>query len=105
MPLQPNADGPAFGLFPGAFRAISLGLARLQAESSHALAAFMEDQPVEVVGKIAKGQLRFGSRQSDGANEQPEPVLLMGKDMLDMSTDRGFRSVGPRSRLRHGLAH
>lgn len=64
----------------------------------------MEDQPVEVIGQIAKGELRFGTGQADRADEQPEPVLLMGKDVFDMNTDRGFGSVGPRGCLRHWLA-
>ena len=60
----------------------------LQAESAPAFLAFVENQPVEVIGQVAKGELRFGTGQADGANEQPEPVLLMGEDMFDMRTDR-----------------
>ena len=54
----------------------------------------MEDQPVEVVGQVGKGQLRLGTGKADGADEQPEPVLLMGKHMLDMSADRGLGCIG-----------
>lgn len=65
----------------------------MQAESAPAFLAFVEDQPVEVVGQVAKGQLRFGTGQPDRADEQSEPVLLMSEDMFDMSSDRGFGSV------------
>ncbi len=61
------------------------GFLGLQADSSHAFAALMEDQPVEVVGQVAKGQLRFGTGQADGSDEQPESVLLMGEDVFDMA--------------------
>lgn len=64
----------------------------------------MEDQPVKVIGQVVKHEFRFGAGQTDRANEQPEPVLLMSKDMLDVSADRRFGSVGPRDCLRHGLA-
>jgi hypothetical protein len=40
----------------------------------------MEDQPVEVVGKVGERQFRFGPRQADGADEQAKPVLLVGED-------------------------
>lgn len=65
----------------------------------------MEDQPVEVIGQVAKGQFRFGACQADGSDEQPESVLLMGKDVFDMSADRRLGSVGPGGCFRHGLAH
>ena len=101
--MLPDAVAPAFGLFPMTFRAISPALRGLQAESPHAFPAFVEDQSVEVVGQVAKGQLRFGTGQADRADEQAEPVLLMGEDMFDMGPDRRLGSIGPRSCLRHGL--
>lgn len=58
-----------------------------RADSSLCGSAFMEDQPVEIVGEVGERQFRFGSRQTDGANEQAEPVLLMGEDMLDCRPD------------------
>ena len=70
------------------------GFAGLQAESARAFPAFVEDQPGEVVGQVAKGQFRFGTGQTDCADKQPEPVLLMGEDMFDMGPDRRFGSVG-----------
>ena len=81
------------------------GFLGLQAKSAPTLPAFVEDQPVEVVGQVAKGQLRFGTGQPDRADEQPEPVFLMGEDMFDMSPDRGFGGIGPRGCFRHRLAH
>ncbi|KXV79585.1 hypothetical protein AD953_01685, partial [Acetobacter malorum] len=51
----------------------------------------MEDQPIEVVGQVAKGQFRLSAGEADGADEQVEPVFLMREDMLNMRTDRrGF---------------
>lgn len=45
------------------------GSAGLQAESARAFSAFVEDRPVEVVGQVAKGQLRFGTSQADRADK------------------------------------
>lgn len=77
----------------------------MQADSSHACPALVEDQPVEVLGEVAKGQFRIGAGQADGADEQPKPVLLMGEDVFDMRADRGFGSVDPGGCLRHWLAY
>lgn len=59
----------------------------------------MEDQPIEVVGQVAKGQFRLSAGEADGADEQVEPVFLMREDMLNMRTDRGFGGIGPRGYL------
>ena len=64
----------------------------------------MEDQAVEVVGDVGQHQFRFRPHESDGADEQAEAVLLVGKDMLHMGTDRGLGGVGARDVLRHWLA-
>lgn len=50
----------------------------------------MEDQPIEVVGQVAKGQFRLSAGEADGADEQVEPVFLMREDMLNMRTDRAL---------------
>jgi len=94
-PTLPGAEETAFRSFPAIPGAGFAGCSGFQAESARALPAFVEDQPVEVVGQVAKGQLRFGTGQADRADEQPEPVLLMGEDMFNMGPDRGFGSVGP----------
>jgi hypothetical protein len=47
----------------------------------------MEDEAVEVLGDVGQGQFRLGPVQSDGADEQAEAHLLMGKDMLDAGAD------------------
>ena len=82
--MLPDHNVGAVGLFPAAFRAVCPGSPGPQAESSHDFAALVEDQPVEVVGQVAKGELRFGTGQADGADEQPEPVLLMREDMFNV---------------------
>ena len=61
--------------------------------------AFMEDQPVEVVGQIGEPQFRLGAAKADGADEQAEAVLLVCKDMLNTSTSGGLPRIG----ARHGL--
>jgi hypothetical protein len=48
MLVLSNAGGRAFGLFLKAFQAILAGLPGSQTESSHAFAAFMEDQPLKL---------------------------------------------------------
>ncbi len=45
----------------------------------------MEDQAVEIVGQIGQGQFRLGPGDANGADEQAEPVLLMGEHMLDLA--------------------
>lgn len=49
--------------------------------------SFMEDQPVEVVGQINQCEFRLRAGNTDGADEQAVAVLLVGKDMLDVSAD------------------
>lgn len=53
----------------------------------------MADQPLEVIGQVAKGHFRHGAGQPHGADEQMEPVLRLSKNMLDMGADRGFGGV------------
>ena len=72
-------------------------------DSSHGSGAFMEDEPVEIVGDIGQDEFRFGPCDTDGADEQAEPVLLVGEDVFDMGTDRRFRGIRPRDILRHRL--
>ena len=50
----------------------------------------MGDQAVEVIGQIGQCQFRLSPLDSDGADEQPEPVFLMREHMLDPGTDRGL---------------
>jgi hypothetical protein len=64
----------------------------------------MEDQPVEVVSDVGQDRFRFGTRDTDCGDEQPEVVLLMREDMLDRGADGGLRRVRPRDVLRHRLA-
>ena len=47
----------------------------------------MKDQAIEIVGQIGQGQFRLGPRDADGADEQPELVLLMSEHMLDPGAD------------------
>ena len=63
----------------------------------------MEDEPVEVLGDMGEDEFRLRARQANGADEQPEPVLLVGEDVFDMGTDRRFRGMGARDILRHRL--
>lgn len=51
--MSPDHNGHAVGLFQAVFWAVCPGSSGFQAESSHAFAAFVEDQPVEVVGQVA----------------------------------------------------
>ena len=74
----------------------SAGFADLQtALAACRFQTLVEDQPIEVVGQVAKGQFRLSAGEADGADEQVEPVLLMREDMLNMRTDRGFGGIGP----------
>ncbi len=47
----------------------------------------MEDQAVEVVGKIGQYQFGLGPGDANGSYEQAVPVLLMRKHMLDGSAN------------------
>lgn len=61
----------------------------------------MEDQAVEVVGDVGEREFGLGARQADGADEEAEPVLLMGEDVLDRSPDRRLAGIGARDMLWH----
>jgi len=65
---------------------------------------FVEDQAVEIVGEIGQYQFGFGARQANGANEQSEPALPLGEDMLDPSADAWLFRIGPSCCVRHGFA-
>lgn len=53
----------------------------------------MEDQSVEIVSHVAKGQFCLGTGQADGADEKPEPVLLMSEDVLNMGPIEDFAAL------------
>lgn len=61
----------------------------------------MEDQAVEVVGDVGEREFGLGSGQADGADEEAEPVLLVGEDVLDRSPDRRLAGIGARDMRRH----
>lgn len=48
----------------------------------------MEDRAVHIVGKVGERDLRLGSSDADGADEQRHLVLLPGEDVLGAGTDR-----------------
>jgi len=71
-------------------------LSHLRTDSSCGAGPLMEDQAVEVVGDVGQDQFRLGAgktvsrllhaiacRPANGADKQPEAVLLVRKDMLD----------------------
>jgi len=64
----------------------------------------MEDQAIEIVGDIGEREFGLGAGHADGADEQPEPVLLMGEDMFNPGADRRLCRIGPCDILRHRLA-
>lgn len=82
---------------PGVDFAVFAGM---QTESACCFSTLVEDQAIEVVGQVAKGQFRLSAGEADGADEQVEPVLLMRKDMLNMRTDGGFGCIGALLTLR-----
>lgn len=101
--MLPGHSGRVAGLFRRHFERFALGPSGFQAESSHAFAAFVEDQPVEVIGHVAEGGLCFGTGQADGADEQPEPVFLMRENMFDMGPDRRLAALALAIALGMGL--
>jgi hypothetical protein len=78
------------------FRWISV----IRTDSRPGSAAFVEDQPVHVVGEIGQSQFGLGAGEADRPDEQAVAVLLVGEDMLDPGADGGFRRIGPCGRLR-----
>lgn len=47
----------------------------------------MEDQAVEVVGQIGKRGFCLRTGNADGSDEEAVAVLLMRKDLFDVSAD------------------
>lgn len=90
-----HAEG-RFAAGSAGFQAGSSADFGFRADSSHSPGALMEDQPVEIVGDVGQGELRLGTSQTDGADEEAEPVLLIGEDVLDGSPDRRLARIGAR---------
>jgi hypothetical protein len=55
--------------------------------------ALQPEQAAHVVDEVGEADLGYRPRQAEGAHEQAHPVLLLGKDVLDMSPDDGLRRV------------
>src|SRR5262249_16337106 len=53
-------------------------------------------QPGEVVGEIGQADFDAGAHHADGANDEPEPAFLSGKDVLDPSPHPGAGRVAAR---------
>lgn len=66
-------------------------------------AAFVEDQAVDIVGEVGERDLRLGTRDADGADEQRHLVLLPSEHMFDAGADGGPSGIGARGARRHRL--
>ncbi len=64
----------------------------------------MEDKAIEIVGQVGQRQFCLGALDADGADEQPEFVLLVGKHVFDLGPDRGFGGIGSCHGFGHWLA-
>lgn len=84
------AVDPPFGAFPG-----------FRAESSHDRPLFMKDQAVEIVGQVGEREFCLRALDANGADEQPEFVLLVGEHMFDLGADCRLGGVGSC----HGFGH
>ena len=49
--------------------------------------ALEEYQPLHVVEDVGEPDLRGGTGDADGSDEQAHPALLLGKDVLDTRVD------------------
>src|SRR3546814_8697858 len=83
---------------------MSWSIPGFSADSCCGGASFVEDQAVEVIGQIGQSELCLDPLEADGADEQPEPVFLMRRHMLDPSPDRGLCGIGAGGGLGHGLS-
>ena len=63
-----------------------------------------EDKAFDVVDQIGHSYLGRRSGDPDSSDEQPHPILLLGKHMFDTRADFRFRIVGPPRRLGHSAA-
>ncbi|WP_099185931.1 hypothetical protein [Sphingobium fuliginis] len=63
----PRASFGPISKIPGVDFAVFAGL---QTESACGFSALVEDQAIEVVGQVAKGQFRLSAGQADGADKQ-----------------------------------
>lgn len=55
------------------------------------------------VGKVGQRDPGLGASEADGADDQPETLLLFGKDVLGRSVDAGPPRVPAGKVLRHRL--
>jgi hypothetical protein len=46
-----------------------------------------EDQPLEVIDEVRHPDLHSSAGDSDGADEEPHSIFLLGEDMLDARSD------------------
>ena len=63
----------------------------------------MEDQAVEVVGEVGKGQFRFGAGQTDCSDEQTEAVFLLANTCSTRARIEDFLKLAARVRFGIGL--
>lgn len=75
----------AFGI---PFSGLSSSLCGFGAHLTRGFTPLMEDQAVEVVGQIGERELCLATGNAVGADEEAVAVLLVGKDMFDVSADR-----------------
>ena len=64
--------------------------------------ALQVDQAFHVEGHIGHPDLRRGSRDADGSDEQTHAALLLAEDMLDAGADLRFEIVGAADGFGHG---
>jgi hypothetical protein len=57
-----------------------------------------------VVSKLGQANLRAGAHHANGADQEPEPAFLDGKDVLDRRPHPGTGSIFAGDAIRHFLA-
>lgn len=66
---------------------VLIGVSACFADFRRTCASLMEDQAVEVVGQIGKRGFCLRTGNADGSDEEAVAVLLMRKDLFDVSAD------------------
>lgn len=73
----------------------------LETDSGDSRPVLAEDEALEVVGEVRQADPGAGPIDPDGADERAHPLLLVGKDVLDVGAHRGPGGVAAGEIPRH----
>jgi hypothetical protein len=63
-----------------------------------------EQQSFEIIDQIGHADFHFSAGDPNGTDEQPHPIFLLSKDILDARVDFRLGGIGAANREGHGSA-